>query len=62
MAERTEYGQARHQQDDHPTAEACADQENPREVYQDVESGSLIYVGVNSRNGGGGGGGIRQFL
>ena len=49
MGERTEHGQERHQQDDRPTAEAFADPDNPREVYQDVESGYWIYVGVNGR-------------
>jgi hypothetical protein len=49
MGERTEHGQERHQQDDRPTAEAFADRDIPREVYQDVESGYLIYVGVNGR-------------
>jgi hypothetical protein len=49
MGERTEHGQERHQQDDRPTAEAFADRDTPREVYQDVESGYLIYVGVNGR-------------
>jgi hypothetical protein len=44
MAERTEHGQERHAQDDRPTAEACADRDNPREVYQDVESGYWVYV------------------
>ncbi len=49
MVERTEHGQERHQQDDRPTAEACADRDNPREVYQDVDSGYEIYVGMNGR-------------
>jgi hypothetical protein len=49
MSERTEHGQERHQQDDRPTAEAFQDRDNPREVYQDVDSGYLIYVGPNGR-------------
>jgi hypothetical protein len=49
MSERTEHGQERHQQDDRPTAEAFEDRDNPREVYQDVDSGYLIYVGPNGR-------------
>ena len=44
MAERTEHRQERHHQDDRPTAEAFADRANPREVYQDVESGYSVYV------------------
>ena len=49
MSERTEHGQGRHQQDDRPTAEAFQDRDNPREVYQDVDSGYSIYVGTNGR-------------
>jgi hypothetical protein len=49
MAERTEHGQERHQQDDRPTAEAFQDQAHPREVYHDVDSGYMIYVGANGR-------------
>jgi hypothetical protein len=49
MAEHTEHGQERHHQDDRPTAEAFADWDNPREVYQDVESGYSVYRGVNGR-------------
>ena len=49
MAERTEHGQERHQQDDRPTAEAFQDQAYPREVYHDVDSGYVIYVGLNGR-------------
>ena len=49
MSERTEHGQERHQQDDRPTAEAFQDRDNPREVYQDVDSGYVIYVGTNGR-------------
>jgi hypothetical protein len=49
MAERTEHGQERHQQDDRPTAEAFQDQAQPSEVYHDVDSGYVIYVGVNGR-------------
>jgi hypothetical protein len=45
MSERTEHGQERHQQDDRPTAEAFQERANPREVYQDVDSGYAIYVG-----------------
>ncbi len=49
MSERTEHGQERYQQDDRLTAEAFQDRENPREVYQDVDSGYSTYVGTNSR-------------
>ena len=49
MSERTEHGQERNQQDDRPTASAFQDQENPREVYQDVDSEYLIYVGSGGR-------------
>jgi hypothetical protein len=49
MAERTEHGQERHRQDDRPTAEAFQDREHPHEVYQDVDSGYMIYVGMNGR-------------
>ena len=49
MAERTEHGQERHQEDDRPTAEAFQDQVHPCEVYHDVDSGYVIYVGVNGR-------------
>jgi hypothetical protein len=49
MAERTEHGQERHQQDDRPTAEAFQDQAQPREVYHDVDSGYVIYVGAHGR-------------
>jgi hypothetical protein len=53
MAERTEHGRERHQQhqhdDDRPTAEAFHDQDHPREIYQDVDSGYTIYVGANGR-------------
>ena len=49
MSERTEHGQERHQQDDRPTAEAFQDQDNPRAVYQDVDSGYSIYIGTNGR-------------
>ena len=49
MSERTEHGQERHQQDDRPTAEAFQDRENPREVYQDVDSEYVIYVGTQGR-------------
>ena len=49
MSERTEHGQERHQQDDRPTTEALQERENPREVYQDVDSGYTIYVGTNGR-------------
>ena len=49
MAERTEHGQERHRQDDRPRAEAFADRDNPRRVYQDVESGYSVYIGVDGR-------------
>ena len=49
MAERTEHGQERHRQDDRPTAEAFQDREYPCEVYQDVDSGYTIYIGMNGR-------------
>jgi hypothetical protein len=49
MSERTEHGQERHQQDDRPTAEAFQDRDNPHEVYHDVNSGYVIYVGLNGR-------------
>jgi hypothetical protein len=49
MAERTEHGQERHQQEDRPTAEAFQDREHPREVYRDVDSGYVIYVGTHGR-------------
>jgi len=62
MAERTEHGQERHQQDDRPTAEAFADWDNPREVYQDVESGYSAYKVLLSELYRGEGGGIRQYL
>ena len=47
MSERTEHGQERHRQDDRPTAEAFQDREHSHEVYQDVDSGYTIYVGMN---------------
>ncbi len=49
MAERTEHGQERHEQDDRPTSEAFQDRANPNEVYRDVDSGCTIYVGVHGR-------------
>jgi hypothetical protein len=49
MAERTEHGQERQRQDNRPTAEAFQDREHPREVYQDVDSGCTIYIGMNGR-------------
>ena len=49
MSERTEHGQERHQQDDRPTASAFQDRENPLEVYRDIDSGYLIYVGPGGR-------------
>jgi hypothetical protein len=49
MAERTEHGRERHQQDDRPTAEAFQDQARPREVYHDVDSDYVIYVGAHGR-------------
>ena len=49
MSERTEHGQERHRQDDRPTAAAFQDREHPYEVYQDVDSGYTIYVGINGR-------------
>ena len=62
MAEVTEHGQERHQQDNRPTAEAFADWDNPREVYQDVESGYSAYKVLLSELYRGEGGGIRQGL
>ena len=49
MAERTEYGHERHQEDDRPTAEAFQDQAHPREAYHDVNGGYMIYVGAHGR-------------
>ena len=49
MSERTEHGEERHHQEDRPTSEAFRDRENLREIYQDADSGFLIYVGSNGR-------------
>ena len=49
MAERTEHGWERHGWEDRPTSEALRDRENPREVYQDIETGNMVYVGRNGR-------------
>jgi len=49
MAKRTEHGNLRHEQGDRPTREAFHDRQNPQEVYLDLETGNMIYVGANGR-------------
>jgi len=49
MAKRTEHGDLRHEQGDRPTREAFRDRQNPQEVYLDLETGNMIYVGANGR-------------
>lgn len=49
MSERTEHGAQRHEQGDRPTQEAFRDRENPREIYQDLETNNMIYVGLRGR-------------
>ncbi len=49
MAERTEHGWRRHRQSDRPTREAFGDRQNPHEIYRDIETGNMIYVGPNGR-------------
>lgn len=45
MAKRTEHGDLRHEQGDRPMRDAFRDQQNPQEIYLDLETGHLIYVG-----------------
>ena len=49
MAKRTDHGDLRHEQGDRPTGEAFRDRQNPQEVYLDLETGNMIYVGANGR-------------
>jgi hypothetical protein len=49
MAKRTEHGNLRHEQGDRPTREAFHDRQNPQEIYLDLETGNLIYIGANGR-------------
>ncbi len=49
MAERTEHGQERHEEDTRPTSEAFQDRNDPVEVYQDLDTGYYVYVGKSGR-------------
>jgi hypothetical protein len=49
MPEHTPHGQTRHQQEDRPTEEAFRDRDNPEEIYEDQQTGNLIYVGPRGR-------------
>ena len=49
MAERTEHGEERHEDDSRPTSEAFQDRGNPLEIYQDLDTGHYIYVGTGGR-------------
>jgi hypothetical protein len=49
MVKRTSHGEDRHADAGRPTGEAASDKATANEIYQDIESGSYIFIGPRGR-------------
>ena len=49
MAERTQHGEERHEDEERPTSEALRDKAETTEIYFDIESGYYVFVGSRGR-------------
>jgi len=49
MAERTQHGEERHEDESRPTSEALQDKAETNEIYLDIETGYYVFVGMRGR-------------
>ncbi len=49
MVKRTSHGEDRHADAGRPTSEAVSDKATANEIYQDIESGYYVFVGLRGR-------------